>query len=506
MKKAFWQNLANEINYDHLNKEKFPSFKRTDYEDIVSVLTTGSIANLFYTDVTENIRGIVQTIKTFKDTDFLAKATIYARHYGFTRTIPILSLVEISRRNPKLFKEIAERVCLNPHDWQQFIDIARSGIIRKGIGRAIKTKIIDVIREMQVYHAIKYPKAVEDMINIARPNKRVNPTIINYIKRNAHEGDESLEALKIIKTSKNENEIIKAIKFGNLPYEVVTGSVHSMTPKIWEALLYRAPHFNLIRNLNNFIRNGVFENENNLNYAIRRITNREEIKRSKLFPFRYYIAYKTIKESNEYLDSVSEILNALEQAIEISVENIPKLNGKIAIAPDVSGSMWSKVTGDYSKLRCIDIVGIFAGSLIRKSKQQPIFLPFNHRIRNDLANKFLKKETICEMAETLEASGGTSLSAPIEWLIHTKEEVDYFIAFTDNEEWVGRKFLDAFLDYKKISPNCKAYLVTLLPYRDYPVPPNIKDVHFIFGWSDSVLRYITTNPKKQLEEIKNIKI
>ena len=59
------------------------------------------------------------------------------------------------------------------------------------------------------------------------------------------------------------------------------------------------------------------------------------------------------------------------------------------------------------------------------------------------------------------------------------------------------------MQYKEeLAPNCKAYLVTLLPYGDFPVPPQIEDVYFIYGWSDAVLRYITTDPREQLHEVK----
>jgi len=114
---------------------------------------------------------------------------------------------------------------------------------------------------------------------------------------------------------------------------------------------------------------------------------------------------------------------------------------------------------------------------------------------------------VMEIASCFGAWGGTSLSAPVEWLIRKREPVDYFIAFTDDEEWVGRSFLEAFLEYKQvIAPECKAYLVTLLPYRDFSAPPQIEDVYFIYGWSDAVLRYITTNPREQLHEVEKEEI
>ena len=499
-RKTIWRKLRQEAipEPEKANKEGFPSYKRTIEEEVLSVLMTGSTANLFYVKAEENIKEMLDVLRRCNDLQFLAKATVYARNKGFMRTLPIASLVEISRRSPKVFKEIADKVCQNPHDWQQFIDIARSKTIRGGVGRALKEKMIKTIANIATYHAVKYPKAVEDMINIARPREDVNPVVINYIKKKMHEGDEQLEALKVVKTSESEDEIIEAIERGRLPYEVVTGSVKKMTPRIWEALLYQAPYFNLIRNLNNFGRNGVFNKRENLDYAVKRITDENAIKQSKVLPFRFYVAYRMLEDFR----GAERLKTALLRALELSIANLPEIRDRVAIASDVSGSMSSNLTGDYSVVQCIDLVGLFTGCLVKCCKQLPVLLPFESAVREDIAAKAYTKETIFEIARVFKADGGTSLSAPVEWLIDKKEAVDLFIAFTDNEEWVGRGFLEAWTDYKRdIAPNARAYLVTLLPYRDFPAPPQIEDVYFIYGWSDAVLKYITVDIKEQLHEV-----
>lgn len=497
-----WRNLREIQKPDHMNKEGFPSYARTAEEDIVNVLMTGSTANLFYARAKENVKEIVSLLKSYEDAEFLAKAIVYARENGYMREIPTASEVVLSVKDLKLFRNTAHRVCRNPHDWQKFIDIARSGIIRKGLGRALKEQIIEAIKNMPVYHAIKYPKAVRDMIRIARPHESVNPMIIKYVMENRHEGDEQLEALYKLKNTDSEEKAIEYIEKGRLPYEVVTGSVKRMTPLIWESLLYQAPYFNLLRNLNNFIRNGVLNNEANVEYAVKKLTNKEAVRKSKLFPFRFYIAYRMLED----FGYKGRLRSAIEKAMEISVENIPELNGKVAIAPDVSGSMSSSLTGDYSVVQCCDLVGVFTGAMIKKCRKPPILLPFSHALREDIAQEVYSKETILEIASCLRSHGGTSLSAPVEWLLKEREDVDYLIAFTDNEEWVGRSFVEALTDYMHFNPDVRVYLVTLLPYRDYPVPdtPEFRNVHFVFGWSDYVLRYITSDTEKQIQEIYNL--
>ncbi|MEN3052012.1 MAG: hypothetical protein ABC596_09410, partial [Candidatus Methanosuratincola petrocarbonis] len=143
-----------------------------------------------------------------------------------------------------------------------------------------------------------------------------------------------------------------------------------------------------------------------------------------------------------------------------------------------------------------------------KCKNLPIVLPFADEVRLDLVEEALEKDRLMDIAETIgRALGGTSLSAPVEYLLRNRIEVDYFIAFTDNEEWVGRSFMEAFMEYRnKINPEVKAYLVTLMPYRDYPTPTYLRNVYYIFGWSDNALRFIGYETETQIKEIEKVKI
>jgi len=502
-----WREVREVAKPDKKNKEEIPAYSGTPEMDLVNVLMIGTTANTFYVSGWQLAEEMIQVLQKYLDTKFLAKAIIYAREQGYRREPPVVGEVVLSTKDLNLFRQTIHRVCKTPTDWQKFIDVCRSGMIRKGLGRALKEEIVSAIANMSVYHAMKYPKAVEDMINIARPHESVNPAVIRYIKRKDHTGDEQLEALWKLKHTSNEDEIVRIIEEGRLPYEVVTGSVTKITPRIWEALLYQAPYMNLLRNLNNFARYEVFNHHDNVEYAVRKLINNEAIRQAKVLPFRFYVAHRMLRR--EYFDNswhYEQIAGALEKALETSVINVPELDGNVCIAPDVSGSMGSRVMGEYSVLQCYDIVGIFTAMMIKKCKKVPVVLPFDSKVRLDVVEKLMQKETIMEMAKCFGAWGATSMSAPVEYLINENIDVDVIISFTDNEEWVGRGFIDAFMDYRRrVNPECKAYLVTLLPYRDYPTP-QIPGVHYIFGWSDAVIRYIATDPEEQMKEIVDVNL
>lgn len=115
----------------------------------------------------------------------------------------------------------------------------------------------------------------------------------------------------------------------------------------------------ILRNLNNVLKADVSQYHIDLICAA--LTDPTAISKSKQYPFRYYAAYKTLQENREQYDStkVSAVLQALEKAIAISAENVPKISGKSLVLVDDSGSMsWSNISKN-SKMTPADIADVW---------------------------------------------------------------------------------------------------------------------------------------------------
>src|SRR5690606_38023626 len=116
-------------------------------------------------------------------------------------------------------------------------------------------------------------------------------------------------------------------------------------------------------NLNTFQRHGVFADEAVVKIVADRLRDRQAVKRARVFPFQLLSAFKAA-EANSGIPR--EITEALQDAMEIATENVPKIEGKVYIFPDISGSMHSPATGyrkrSTSKVRSIDVAASFAGS------------------------------------------------------------------------------------------------------------------------------------------------
>ena len=83
------------------------------------------------------------------------------------------------------------------------------------------------------------------------------------------------------------------------------------------------------------------------------------VKDGKQFPFRYYTAYKNIEVAAN-VNHKSMILNALEECMDIALENMPKLKGKTMCLSDNSGSAWGTCNSEYGSVTIAEIGNLSA--------------------------------------------------------------------------------------------------------------------------------------------------
>jgi 60 kDa SS-A/Ro ribonucleoprotein len=321
-----------------------------------------------------------------------------------------------------------------------------------------------------------------------------------------------LEDLKLAAT---EDEQVALIQRGRLPYEAVIPSLKATTVKIWSELLRQAPYMNLLRNLSTFTRHGVFADEANVRYAVGKLTNPGAVEHSKVLPFRFYSAWNAYMESEGF---DARIADALRCALELSFANMPSFgNRTVAIAPDVSGSM-TELVSDKGTTRCIDIAGIFTGALLKRCEERALVLPFDTGVHDD--HTFSKRDDILVTAKKVASydGGGTAVGASAQYLLNHKIKVDVVVGITDNQDWAyGRDndyasddFYSLWLRYREeVNPEAVAFLVTVAQYRDAVAPSGAKGVHFIYGWSDKVLRHIATTleaGESQVERVERMSL
>ncbi|MBI5077551.1 TROVE domain-containing protein [Candidatus Falkowbacteria bacterium] len=515
----------------HPNREGAPAYYRTLREQVSQILLTGTLGNTFYASGRELGEEAMDVLLQAREEcpEFLAKALVYARKFGCVKTLPTLGLAVLSGGRGKTrphFEAAFDQVVLIPDDLRAFVALCLSGKVpgRNGLGGVAREAVRKWIAGISEYHALKYGSAasrevtLRDILRLAHPHPRSANVAERFgwlVKGSEGLGDDEslnpqIRRLEALKQAQNDDEIVRLIHEGHLPFEVVLPSVKAAQPAVWEALLYNAPYMNLLRNLVAFTRHGVFAKKDNVWYAVERLTDQRAVERSKVLPFRFFDAWRAYSEKCDAPDN--QIADAIRKALELSFSNMPTLgNRQVAIGTDVSGSMCGPIS-DKGSTRCIDIAGIFTGALMRRIEGRAIPLPFSTQAH---ANCGLSgRDEILTTAEKVAriGGGGTAIGAPVEYLLQRKLAVDVFIGITDQEDWAygegmscSGRFFNLWRRYRQeVAPSARAFLVTIAPYRDAVAPAGEKGIRFIYGWSGSVLKYIALDLESGESQMKAI--
>lgn len=511
------------LKADKVNKEGAPAFSRPLEEDVIAVLTTQTLGNTFYASKKELATELVEVLRKASDKDpvFLSQALVYARQNGLMKLAPTIGLAVLSENKTPAgrdaFRQAFRQVIRIPDDLREFVTLIRTGAFGpKAVTGLRKTMIQNWLRHMSEYHGVKYGSTasegmtLRDILRLTHPRPKDGKGTAGRDYDRLRSGAQAelfgwlvkgwekvgldpsptnpmvwaLERVKRWEGETAEAEIIKLVTEYKLPWEVVVPSVKKMTTSIWKALMTGMPYMALLRNLNTLDRHGVLAEKPSVQAVAKRLSDKEAVRKSKQLPFRFWNAFQAYT-------GPQEIRDALSDALEASFENMPEMAGRICIANDTSGSMGSKAS-EKGTATFAEIAGIFAAALFKKAPDV-MLLPFDTEVYPDKGH-VSRRDTILSIVEKISGSGGgTDIGAPIRHLLKEKKVVDVFIGITDQEDWAGRGFLTEWEEYKrKLSPDAKAFLVTIAPYRDGLAPAGTKDVYFTYGWSDSVLRFIST--------------
>lgn len=124
----------------------------------------------------------------------------------------------------------------------------------------------------------------------------------------------------------------------------------------WECLIPRMQFMSTLRNLRGFDEAGVSDTV--ASAVIAKLTDPEEVTRSRQLPFRFYSAFKNV--------SSLRWSQALETALGYATSNIPVLPGRTLILTDTSGSMTTPMS-QKSTISCLEAAALFGAALATKN-------------------------------------------------------------------------------------------------------------------------------------------
>lgn len=409
------------------------------------------------------------------DPVFMSKALGYARNKGFMRTQPVYGLARLSSvPDGDPFTSSFSSVIRTPNDLVDFASIIKS--LRKGEGgRRIKRVAGDWLRtNLSEYWAIKYGSegkatyALRDLFRTYHP-KGERLALVDYVL--GHETDMSklpqIGAFEALKKATTDAGKIAAIHAGRLPHEVAT-SFAGDSKKVWEAILPNMPLFALLRNLATLERHGVLDGARSFVQA--KFSDGETVRRSKVFPYRFLEALKHVK--------APWAQDALRIALEHSYGASEPIEGKTAIALDISGSMSSY----------IESAAVFGISTARRADGSR-FMLFNDKIYDFPVSRV---DSVLTQAGKIRADGGTNTELALGALFYDRQKVDNLIVITDEQQNQGSPFMNRLAEYRqKINADLKCFVLNVAPYTQSALlDTRDRGNFYVYGLTEAALNFI----------------
>ena len=197
---------------------------------------------------------------------------------------------------------------------------------KKDLPSILKRSIASKLSKLDAYAINKYKNAEIGMINAIRITHANSPLINELMKTgkiDTSEFDEPIETWEQLRSAgKSWKEILNSIQLG---------------------------HMALLRNLRNIYQELDSTKSEDHELSSRILDSlKAGVLKGKQFPFRYYSAMDAIKESD--IKFKTQVIDALEECMDISIENLPKLKGRTMCLSDNSGSAWGAVTSEYGSV------------------------------------------------------------------------------------------------------------------------------------------------------------
>ena len=353
----------------------------------------------------------------------------------------------------------------------------------------------------------------------------------NILKRTWKAKLESLSRYQIAKYKNTGLGMIDTVRISHAHSEILdelmqNGTVAvDETEKTWENLksegktwteildTIKLGHMALLRNLRN-----IFSEINDADKAKKILDDlKAGVLEGKQFPFRYYTAYKMIEKAE--INHKPLVLDALEECMDISLENMPKLKGKTITLTDNSGSAWGTLNSEYGTTKVAEIDNVSAVITAMLSDEGYVGV-FGDRLeivpikkRDGILSQVNK---ICEIGHGIGGATENGIWLFFDQAIESKEHWDNIFVYSDmqaghgglygrNPDSYGRKGYgcgsgDYYVDVAKllhayrtkVYKNVNMFSVQTAGYTNVLIPEYTYRANYMYGWTGKEVLFADT--------------
>ncbi|MBS0355470.1 MAG: RNA-binding protein [Proteobacteria bacterium] len=422
------------------NAEQAPAYAFSARHQLAQLAATGCLSPTFYANGEDQLDRVMALVREV-DASFVARTAIYARESGHMKDMPALLAASLAVRDVALLSQVFSRVVDNGKMLRNFVQILRSGAVgRKSLGtrpkKLVQHWLLTATEKQLLNAAVGNTPSLADVVRMVHPKPAEAWRAAWFAWLIGKPVDEAAlpPITQAFERFKRESVQGVATEVPDVPFQMLTAL--ALNPAQWAQIARSGPWQMVRQNLNTFARHGVFDLPGMAEVVAARLSDAQAVARARVMPYQLLAAFKA---TGEAVPAV--VRDALQDAMELSLANVPSLQGRVVVCPDVSGSMSSAVTGQRgsasSCVRCIDVAALVAAAVLRKNPSARV-LPFEQDVVKLSLNA---RDSVMTNAQALAriGGGGTSCSAPLALLNRERASVDLVILVSDNESWVDAR-------------------------------------------------------------------
>lgn len=404
-------------------------------------------------------------------------------------------------------KDFADKIVVRPDEVKTCLMLHRFFFGHKALKSSLDRALGNAIsrfseKALMKYDSESFPKWKDVLCWVKRKKDfPLKADLANYFIKGtvSPEGTPVAYARKELAKRKTfDNHAKKLAKSSGANWEVIV-SQFGGTKEVWTFLMENnlIGYMAMLRNLRNFMKAGV--TDDTINMICDYLSNKDNVLRSKQLPFRFMSAFKVVEELYD-LDSRhrNKLLSAIEDAIDISAENVPMIEGLTVVFSDTSGSMSTPVSSK-STVTCMDAGAVLAGIVAKRCKDAYV----GAFASNPKEVTFTKRDSILSIAKKIKAAEtngwGTDAHKIMDWIEKKGIKPARIIILSDMQcyntssyNWGGGKALcDKWASFRKSvnGKDCWMHSVHLNGSGDTPIKDSVK-VNETAGFSEKILQQL----------------
>jgi 60 kDa SS-A/Ro ribonucleoprotein len=506
--KAKWLPAADTKNFSGV-----PAYTLSPRHQLAQYAATGCLNATYYASAEAQLETVLALCQEV-DHEFIAQTAVYCRERGYMKDMPALLTAVLAAKGAPQLSRTFKRTIDNGKMLRNFVQILRSGATgRKSLGTRPKKLVqawLNQASEKELLAAsVGNTPSLADVVKMVhpKPEEAWRAAFFAWLIGKSYDVDalppvtRAFEQYKRQCGSENGHAVQtaqKVLDVPEVPFQMLTAL--RLAPQAW-AKIARDGGWQMVRmNLNTFARHRVYEQSGMVNAIAAKLRDPQRVGKARVFPYQLLAAWKAA--SDEVPGAIRE---ALQDALELSLANVPEIEGKVVVCPDVSGSMSASVSGyrggATSSVRCIDVAALVAAAMLRKNRDASV-LPFEcDVVKIDLNGR----DSVITNAKKLAAigGGGTNCSAPLTWLNQRKMHADLVIFVSDNESWIDARRNGATATmtqwdlFKRNNPQAKLVCIDIAPHATTQAQER-DDILNVGGFSDNVFNLIAAFAAGQL--------